>query len=456
LGKLSLLKFSKEINKNKLKGDKMKKLSIWALAIVLAFLMVINFSLASCKEQSVGEAAEGVEETAEKAVLTFWTLQQSAKEIESAQEEAVKDFEDKYNCDVQVTSFPYVELSDKLLAATASGQGPDLVLLDQIWVAQYAAAGFVIPIDDRMSGSPIKEEDYFPGAWGAGSYLGQTYGIPFDVGVWALLYYNKDLFADAGLDPETPPETWEEFLEVGEKLTKDDKYGTAVWIGKGDAIQCMTDAFTFSGGGSIVDETGTKALLNSEAGVNALNFWKACAEISPPGTVERSEEDSFELFTAGQVGMFFYGEWGQDTIAVRAPDMNYGMGLLPKPEGGESIGTFGGFNLAINKDSDNKDLAWEFIVYSTSKDVNKEITMLTPAHKEAAEEYLEKNRDLGKGFADTIYKQLTTSLYRPAVPNYPEIAQVQNTATTKIVLGEATAKEALDKAAEEINNLLNQ
>lgn len=397
-------------------------------------------------------SASAANEPAKAQKLTFWTLQQADINIQSAQENAVKDFETANNCDIEVTSFPYVELRDKMLAAVAGGQGPDLLLLDQIWVPQYAAAKFVLPINDLLEKSSIKADDYFPGAWGAGSYLGQTYGVPFDVGVWALLYYNKTMFKEAGLDPEKPPKTWDEFLTYGKQLTKNGKFGTAIWVGTGDAVQTMTDAFTFSAGGQIVDETGKKALLNSEAGVKGLDFWKALSEISPPGSVGRSEEDSFKLFTSGQVGMFFYGEWGQDTIATRAPDMDYGMANLPMSAEGKSIGTFGGFNIGINSQCQNKDLAWKFIEYSTSKDVNKKITMLTPAHKEAAKEYLQEKRK----FPDIIYQQLTTASFRPSVPNYPEIAEVQRIATQKILLGEMKTKDALDEAAKKIDELLNK
>ncbi len=384
--------------------------------------------------------------------LTWWTLQQSAMDIQTAQQNAVKDFEKQFNATVEVTSFPYVELRDKMLTAVAGGQGPDLLLLDQIWVSQYAAAKYVMPITDKMQGSNIKAADYFPGAWGGGSYLGQIYAIPFDVGVWALMYYNKDMFKKAGLDPEKPPVTWDEFLAVGKKLTHGNQYGTAVWLGKGDAVQCMTDAFTFSAGGQIISDDGKKAMLNSDAGVAALNFWKACAQISPPGTVGRDEEQAFQLFTSGQVGMFFYGEWGQDTIAVRAPNLNYGVANLPIPTGGKSVGTFGGFNIGINAKSKNKDLAWEFVKYSTRQDMNEKITMLTPANKAAANAYLKEKRK----FPDTIYTQLTQALYRPSVPNYPEIADVQRTATGKILLGQMDTKAALDEAAAAIDKLLNK
>lgn len=443
---------------SKERGSGLRKLSRYGL-IWLVVLMVVVAGCSSGGGNSETGGGSGNEpaktsepQKEEKATLTIWTLQQADINIQEAQENAAKSFEEEFNVEVEITAFPYDQLKDKLLASVAGGEGPDVLLLDQIWVAQYAAAKYIVPLDDYLKDSDIKADDYFQGAWGAGSYQNQMYAIPFDVGVWAVLYYNKDMFAEAGLDPEKPPTTWEEFLEYGKILTKNGKYGTSNWAGNSESVQCMIDAFTVAAGGKLLDETGKKILINEEPGVKALEFWVKLNEISPPGTVGKNEEDALTLFTSGQTAMAMYGEWGQDTIATRAPDMNYGVANLPKPEGGESVGTFGGFNLAINARSQNKDLAWEFIKYSTSYENQKSITMLTPAHKQAAKEYLEQKRK----YSDVIYQQLTTATYRPNVPNYPEIANLQLQATQKAMTGVMSAKEALDEAAQKINELLNK
>ena len=384
--------------------------------------------------------------------LVFWTLQQSSKDIEAAQNEAVKDFEEENDCTVEITAFPYTELRDKLITALSGGQGPDVLMMDQIWVGQYASAGFAEKLDSYMGDANMKEEDYLPGAWGAGQYMGELYGVPFDVGVWGMLYYNKDMFKAAGLDPEKAPVTWDEVLEYGRKLTSDTQYGIATWIGTGDAVQCMIDGFTFSGGGQIVNEDHTEALFNSEQGIAALDFWNECSKISPPGVAGRGEDDAFKLFASGQCAMAYYGEWGQDTLASMAPDMDYGVALLPVPEGGKSIGTLGGFNLGINANSKNKELAWEFLEYTTREDVNEKIVDLTPANRNAATKFLKDNRK----YPDEILEQLENASFRPALPNYPEIAEVQRIATQSVILGETDSKTALDKAAEDVNALLKK
>lgn len=432
----------------------MKKLVLFGLVCLLTAMMAAGCSTDGGQSGQSGSAGGAASPDAggEKRTISIWTLQQADINIQEAQENAARAFEEAYNAEVEITAFPYDQLKDKLLAAVAGGEGPDVLLLDQIWVAQYAAAKYIVPIDDYLKDSDIKAEDYFQGAWDAGSYQNQMYAVPFDVGVWAVLYYNKEMFAEAGLDPEKPPVTWEEFLEYGRILTKNGKYGTSNWAGNSESVQCMIDAFTVAAGGKLLDETGKKILINEEPGVRALEFWASLNEISPPGSVGKNEEDALTLFTSGQTAMAMYGEWGQDTIATRAPDMNYGVANLPMPEGGQSVGTFGGFNMAINAKSQNKELAWEFIKYSTSYENQKSITMLTPANKKAAQEYLQQKRK----YPDVIYKQLTTATYRPNVPNYPEIANLQLQATQKAMTGRMSAKDALDEAAQKINELLGK
>ncbi|MCY9668384.1 ABC transporter substrate-binding protein [Paenibacillus alginolyticus] len=422
------------------------------LAGTFALSLIVSGCASGAKPQESASATNAASKPAQKQKISIWTLQQADVNIQEAQKKAAKSFEEKFNTEVQITSFPYIQLKDKMLAAVAGSEGPDVLLLDQIWVAQYAAAKYVIPVDDYLGKSDIKADDYFKGAWGAGSYQNKMYAIPFDVGVWGVLYYNKDMFKAAGLDPEKPPVTWKEFMDAGTKLTANGKFGTSNWAGSSESVQCLVDAFTVAGGGKLLDESGKKTLINEDAGVKALDFWAGMSKISPPGSVGKNEEDAMTLFTSGQTAMAMYGEWGQDTIATRSPNLNYGVANLPKPEGGQSIGTFGGFNLAINAQSKHKDLAWEFIKYSTNLDNQKEITMLTPANKKAASEYLKQKRK----FPDVIFQQLSTATYRPNVANYPEIADVQLQATQKVMTGKLNAKEALQEAADKINKLLNK
>jgi len=391
---------------------------------------------------------------AQKVTLNVWLMKQAEVELIKAQEEALKQFQELYpDIEVRFAVFPYSEYRDKLLVAAAAGNPPEVSVVDQIWNPEFAAADFIIPLDEYVAQSQsVKKENYFSGAWDSAQFQGKLYGVPFDVGVWALNYYNKDFFRRAGLDPEKPPVTWDEFYEMGAKMTTAEQWGTALWVGKGDAIQCITDALIFSNGGSVLNEDFTRCVLDQPPAIEAMTFFKRLQSINPAGEVARTEEDSFQLFTAGKIGMFWYGEWGQDTINARAPEMDWACTNFPNPADGKSIGTFGGWNMVIYRSAPNKDAAWKFIEFWTSREVNERVSSLTPANIEAAKSFLQNKRK----FSDVIFKQLTTALYRPIFPKYPDLAEIQRNATTAILLGEKTVEEALRDATAEINQLLEE
>ena len=391
---------------------------------------------------------------AQKVTLKVWLMKQAEVELIKAQEEALAKFQELYpDISVEFTVFPYSEYRDKLLIAAAAGNPPDISVVDQIWNPEFAAAGFIMPLDEYVAQSPsVKKENYFSGAWESALFQGKLYGIPFDVGVWALNYYNKDFFRKAGLDPEKPPVTWDEFYEMGKKMTSAGQWGTAIWVGQGDAVQCVVDALIFSNGGSVLDQDFRKCTLDQPSALEALEYFKKLQEINPPGEVARTEEDSFQLFTAGKVGMFLYGEWGQDTIKARAPEMDWAFTNFPRPADGESIGTFGGWNMVIYQNSPQKDAAWKFIEFWTSKETNEKVSSLTPANIKAAQPFLNQKRRS----PEIIFQQLTTALYRPIFPRYPDLAEIQRNATTAILLGEKSVEEALKDATQKINALLDE
>ena len=380
--------------------------------------------------------------------LEVWSLQQSEGPLKEAQAKAVRDFETANNVKVNFTTYPYVELRDKLLLAASSNAAPDVMMLDQIWVAQYAGAGYIDPIDARMATSDIKAADYFPGGWNSGFVKGKQYTVPFDVGVWGMLYYNQDMFAAAGI--KKAPATWDELNAAAKKLTIGTKqYGIGIFTGPGDATNCVYDAFVFSAGGTVVDANG-KTGLGSPAALKALKQLKTLTAYGPKGVGSRDEEQAFSLFTSKKTAMAIYGEWGQDTIKARDPNLNYGVALLPAPKGGKSVGTFGGFNLGISSKSTKKDLAWKFIQYASGAKKQLEITMLSPAHKAAATTYLKEKRR----FPETVFKQLNQALYRPLISNYPDFADVQRSMLTKVLSGSISPEAAVKQGVKDLNAVL--
>ena len=418
---------------------------------IVCFLLFVSMVLVSGSIAGLSQ---------EKKTISYWGMKQAEVRLIEAQEAALVDFEKMHpDIKVKITVFPYHLYRDKLLVAASAGRPPDICVVDHIWNPEWAAARFVIPLDDYIAESRVKSEDYFPGAWDTVVWKGKTWGIPFDVGVWWFTYYNRGMYRKAGLDPDKPPIYWDELKQYAERLTQDtpgdgkiDQWGLAIWGAKGEDTIAEVNPFIWSNGGRIVSKDFSTCLLGEKASVEAMKFFKSLEEVSPPGAVTRNSEDAFKLFTGGKIGMHLYGEWGQDTVAARAPEMEWAMGPLPKPRGGKSIGLFGGWNMVIYEKSKYKDAAWRFVEYWTSKGVNEKVASLTPANQGSADIFLA----LKRRFPELIFRQLATAHARPIIPAYHELTEVEREMIQYILLGTKPIKKALDDAAEEINKILRR
>ena len=108
-----------------------------------------------------------------------------------------------------MTVFPIAEYRDRLLVAVRAGETPDMATLDQIWMAEFAASGAIIPLDDYLAASEVNPDDFFPGPGRPTSGTVRP-GAFRSTTTWEEMYYNKAAFSAVGLDPEDPPSTWAE------------------------------------------------------------------------------------------------------------------------------------------------------------------------------------------------------------------------------------------------------
>ena len=119
---------------------------------------------------------------ADPVTIQFWDNQHTESGLSQYQQAAVERFE-KENPDikVQVTTVPYPEYQQRLLTAVQGGNAPDVATLDQIWVAAFAKAGAIAPLDDVAAKAGVKADTFFKGAWDSANYDGHLWGIPFNV-----------------------------------------------------------------------------------------------------------------------------------------------------------------------------------------------------------------------------------------------------------------------------------
>src|SRR4051812_35522513 len=295
-------------------------------------------------------------------VITIWDQEQSAKDIAQGYATVVKQFEKEHpGYTVKVETFPFAQYRDKMLVAMKGGTGPDVMTLDQVWTPEFAAAGLIEPLDDRIDKSnKIKEADFFPGAWKSNEFSGKTWGVPLNFDVWEQMYYNADMFKAAGLNPDKPPATWTEWNAAAAKLTKaPNQFGVSLIGCKDESSSVMTDSLLFSNGGQILDGSDNVA-FNSPENVDAYQQYQTLLKYAPKGTSGACEADAVNQFTAGKAAMILDGSWQQDTLKS-AVDFDWRIALPPAPDGKQFVGALGGWNLAVNKKSENADLAFQFI-----------------------------------------------------------------------------------------------
>jgi ABC-type glycerol-3-phosphate transport system substrate-binding protein len=377
--------------------------------------------------------------------LKFWDNQQTESGLSQYQQEAVKSFEGANpGIHVEVTTVPYPEYQQRLLTAVQGGNAPDVSTIDQIWVAAFAQAGAIEPLDDQARTAGITSDAFFPGAWASANYGSHLWGVPFNVDVWSFSFYNADLLKAANVDPESLS-TFEGLKAAGAKLTTNGKFGIGLFAHKGEDTVVVLDSFIFSNGGKVLNDDGSCG-LTSAASVGALKYLQSIAPYAPKGVANADSGGMRELFLNGSLAVEFWPALEQPTLQKSKLNWDFVDGTAP--EGKKPVGTYGGWNLVVYKSSPNKEAAWKFIQFLTRPDVNGKVVDLIPANVKAADAFLRANR---KG-PDRILAQLNNAAPRPLSPRYLEVSDIEVT-LAQDVYGGMDASEAAAKACKAIDSL---
>ena len=180
--------------------------------------------------------------------------------------------------------------------------------LDEIWTPEFAAAGVIEPLDGLIGESSAVKPEIFSGAWDTNIWQDQVWGVPLNFDVWEQLYYNADMFTAAGLDPDNPPKTWDEWLAAAEQLTSlPQQFGIGLIGIKGEAVVVLLtplDVLERRDGHRRGRPGGTRFAGESR---NPHLLQRALAEFAPEGIANVGEPEAVSAFTAGQVAMLLTG-----------------------------------------------------------------------------------------------------------------------------------------------------
>ena len=303
---------------------------------------------------------------AEPVQLSFWYPVDLGGGLAKVIAGLVGDF-NKTHPDIQVTATytgNYDVTLQKIQASKLAGTLPDVAVTEISSVPVLAALGAAQPIDELIASSGDKKllDRFWPSMLLNCTYGGKVYGVPFQRST-PVMYYNKDAFSEAGLDPERPPVTWDELISVAQKLTTREGERTTRW-----GIELPLEAFnwfyyalTYANGGETLSTDGTKVLWDEPKNIEALQFWHDLVNKYKVTPAYTPWNDGPQEFAAGKTAMVWHST-GSQAFMRQNVKFHWGLGRIPrKIQFGPPSG--GGNMLMYATDPARKKAAWTFITW---------------------------------------------------------------------------------------------
>ena len=431
-----------------------KKLLSWFLIGTLA---VGAFSACGSKADSSANANENTNATENtedakdiSADITFVM----ANDTTGASEKLLEAFNKEYpniHVDVQMSSGASDDVKKGLMTSLAAGDtDPDVFACDIIWISQFAAAGWLKDVTEDLE---ARADDYLAGPLSTCYYNGKAYAYPdyTDVG---LLYYRSDLIEEA-------PKTWDELVELSKQYqaSGDVDYGFIFQEFQGEPTSCNTLEFIKQNGGS--DLTDGKFNFENENTYEALSFIKSLIAdgVSPESVLNSKPDDSNAIFQEGNAlfmrnWTYSYGVLQSETSKVAG---KVGVAALPTgPNGTESSGTLGGWNYAINAQTDEPEAAKIFVEFMSSFDAQKIEASTRGTLPTVAAVYDDPEVQEALPFLADAKEAADNAKPRPQVRDYPTVSTIFQEYFHQILAGDAEIESTIKEMDEKLNEALKE
>ncbi|TSC90285.1 MAG: multiple sugar transport system substrate-binding protein [Parcubacteria group bacterium Gr01-1014_2] len=310
--------------------------------------------------------------------LEFWGVFDET----SAFEETIRSFRRLYpDINIRYVPFPFEEYEKAVIDALAAGRGPDIWMIQSSWLPKHKDK--LAPLDQNDKDLNFKlfnfQQDFVDVVQNDLIDNGQIYALPLYVDTLAL-YYNKDLFNSAGISQ--PPKTWDEFNEAVKTLTKIDNKGNieraGAAIGLARNVNRSTDILSLlmiQSGVGMVDRVRNEAVFANPVGFEpigevALEYYTDFA--NPLKSVYTWNDNLFysvDAFTTERAAMMFNYSHQIQVIKSKAPRLNFEVALMPQVKDSLIRVDYANyFAPAVSTASENKEAAWKFLTFLTSRD----------------------------------------------------------------------------------------
>jgi multiple sugar transport system substrate-binding protein len=328
----------------------------------------------------------------------------------------------------------------------------DVIDMDVIWTAEFASNGWIIPLP--ASQFPLGQ--FLKPAVDTAMYQGQLYAVP-DYSNADLLYYRKDILAEAG---QQPPRTWAQLQRLARTVAP--KYGLEGYAGTFAPYEGLTVNFAAavqSAGGSILSAEGTKVTVNSPQALEGLEF---LVDGFQQGWIPRialtyEEESSQAAFEAGR--FLFLDNWPDVYGALSVPSPankvygKFGVVALPGPDGTGSS-SLGGANLAISAYSQHQRTALDFIKYMT--DLSNQTQMLEQGSFPPVwtQLYTEKSLVRSHPYLPVLEQAINSARPRPAITDYDQASLAISSAVYQALTHQKAPRQALAEMAVQLAQII--
>lgn len=417
------------------------------LGVAMTAALAIG-SLAGCTEKESGSSTD---DGGKSNKITYWAPFSGAdgprmKEIVANYNKS----QDKYEVDLQIIpQTDYYKTVD--LGFSGQKNAPDLMIMHTDQLTNYAEKNLLKDMTDTIEKNGVNAEDYSDTAWQGGTIDGKQYTIPLDIHP-LVMYYNKDMFKAAGLDPEKPPTNREEFVAAAKKLTDESKkqYGFVVptlWPN-----QFIYPTVFFQNGGEMLKDG--KPNYNSPEGVEALTFLRDLVQKDKVSPANVQQDGEVTLFLQGKNAMQLNGPWMMEQWDKAG--INYGVAPVPTLGTKQQAVYANGHNFAIPasvKDSKKLEGISDFLKYVGDNTMEWAKSGQAPASKAI----YEQNKEFKKMVQQPqVAKEFEYAKFAPRVANWGQISEPLWAEVNLALLGKKDPQKALDDANKKAEQIMKK
>lgn len=384
-----------------------------------------------------------------------------------AAEKLIPQFEKETGITIKWDVVPYESTRQKEVLNFVSGGAQDIVLVDVVWIGEFASNKWLVPIkkftdDPKLADPNLNLKGFFPILLDSfGTWDKVTYGLPFD-NYSGLMFYNKCMLKQAGFDG--PPKTWDDLLNVyAPKLTNAGKnqYAFALQSRRGETQSA--DSFMrmlWPNGGSLLDAKFKSNLMSTQSQAG-LDYRQKLMKYMPPGIVDFDHAEAVNALAQGQVAMIT--EWSAFYPTLTDPSkskLGDCLGIATEPRGPAGLKpALGGFSLAVNAKTSAKKqaAAWLFIQWITSEQMAKPyldaggVPARMAVYRDPA---VQQKYPFVKPMVESWQGGVPD--YRPRFPEWPAISEIIGEWGTKMMLGQVSVKEGAQTIGSKMEDILRK